>query len=242
MRGKLLSVVERDGVHEVRERRRRLWLVGMPSYAASPCLVVTTAVANARASSKFTRRDHCHYRYSARFQLRVSLLSASCRIVSKGYHPDTVWRSSWKVNRLVLYALLIPGLSQARSEPPAVEVAIATWLLHQSVPNAAKIAVNPLGTDPADVSAGRDLYRQKCEVCHAYDGSGQTALAPGQYPRPPALRSAALAATPDRKVYPFSEHRSTAPTPCALPGPDMLRSSAERAMPRLYRPVDSRQA
>jgi predicted CXXCH cytochrome family protein len=100
-----------------------------------------------------------------------------------------------------LYALLVPGLSQARSEPPAVEIAIATWLLHQSVPASAKIAANPLGADPADVSAGRDLYRQKCEVCHAYDGSGQTALAPGQYPRPPALRSAALAATPDGEIF-----------------------------------------
>ena len=100
-----------------------------------------------------------------------------------------------------LYALFVPGLSQARSEPPAVEVAIATWLLHQSVPGAAKMAANPLGADPADVSAGRDLYRQKCEVCHAYDESGQTALAPGQYPRPPALRSAALAATSDGEIF-----------------------------------------
>jgi predicted CXXCH cytochrome family protein len=100
-----------------------------------------------------------------------------------------------------LYALFVPGLSQARTEPPAVEVAIATWLLHQSVPGAAKMAANPLGADPADVSAGRDLYRQKCEVCHAYDGSGQTALAPGQYPRPPALRSAAVTATPDGEIF-----------------------------------------
>ena len=99
------------------------------------------------------------------------------------------------------YALLLPGLSRARTEPPTVEVAIATWLLHQSVPTAAKIASNPLGADPADVSAGRDLYRQKCEVCHAYDGSGQTALAPGQYPRPPALRSAAVTATSGGELF-----------------------------------------
>ena len=100
-----------------------------------------------------------------------------------------------------LYAIVVPGLSRARSEPPAMEVAIATWLLHQSVPGAAKVAANPSGADPADVSAGRDLYRQKCEVCHAYDGSGQTALAPRQYPRPPALRSAALAEKSDGEIF-----------------------------------------
>ena len=35
-----------------------------------------------------------------------------------------------------LYALVVPGLSRARTEPPGIEVAIATWLLHQSVPKA----------------------------------------------------------------------------------------------------------
>ena len=36
--------------------------------------------------------------------------------------------------------LVVPGLSSARTEPPAAETAIATWLLHQSVPTAAKMA------------------------------------------------------------------------------------------------------
>jgi predicted CXXCH cytochrome family protein len=100
-----------------------------------------------------------------------------------------------------LYALVVPGLSRARTEPPAAETAIATWLLHQSVPTAAKMTANPLGADPADVSAGRDLYRQKCELCHAYDGSGKTSLASGQYPRSPALRSAAVAAMSDGEIF-----------------------------------------
>src|SRR6516225_2743324 len=119
----------------------------------------------------------------------------------------------------VVYFLVVPGLSQARTEAPPVEIAIATWLLHQSVPTAAKMAVNPLGADPADVSAGRDLFRQKCEVCHAYDGSGQTALAPGQYPRPPALRSAALAATSDGEIFYHIRNgiRNTAMSAWSLP-------------------------
>jgi hypothetical protein len=56
-----------------------------------------------------------------------------------------------------LYALLVPGLSSARTKAPKAEVAIATWLLHQSVPSEIKSIVNPLGTDPADITAGRDL-------------------------------------------------------------------------------------
>ena len=88
-----------------------------------------------------------------------------------------VWRS------------LLPGLSSARNEPSAAEVLIATWLLQESVPAAAKIMVNPLGGDPADIAAGRDIFRQKCEICHGYDGSGKTEVGAGQYPRPPALSS-----------------------------------------------------
>jgi predicted CXXCH cytochrome family protein len=100
-----------------------------------------------------------------------------------------------------LYALLLPGLSSARIESPAAETVVATWLLHQSVPAAAKANANPLGADPADVTAGRDLYRQKCELCHAYDGSGKTNLGGGEYPRPPALRSATVMAMPDGEIF-----------------------------------------
>ena len=46
------------------------------------------------------------------------------------------------------YALILPGLSIARQEPSAVEVQVATWLLRQSVPRAAKDAINPLGIHP----------------------------------------------------------------------------------------------
>ena len=86
------------------------------------------------------------------------------------------------------YMLVLPGLSVARKEPPAVEVSVATWLLHHSVPAAAKGAASPIGHDPADIAAGKELFAQKCENCHAYDGSGKTELGAGLYPRPPVLR------------------------------------------------------
>ena len=100
-----------------------------------------------------------------------------------------------------LYAVVVPGLSSSRGEPPATEVSVATWLLHRSVPDQAKNSVNPLGADPADITAGRDLYREKCEICHAYEGGGKTSIGAGEYPRPPPLRSAAIAATPDGELF-----------------------------------------
>jgi mono/diheme cytochrome c family protein len=99
------------------------------------------------------------------------------------------------------YRMMVPGLSSARNEPPDLEVAVATWLLHHSVPEAERRIANPLGSDPADINAGRDLFKQKCEICHAYDGSGKTEIGARQYPRPPALRSIDVASMPDGEVF-----------------------------------------
>jgi predicted CXXCH cytochrome family protein len=100
-----------------------------------------------------------------------------------------------------LYVIFVPGLSSARSEPPQTEVAVATWLLHHSVPAEAKASVNPLGNDAADITAGRDLYRQKCELCHGYDGSGKTGVGSGVYPRPPVLQSPAIMGMSDGEIF-----------------------------------------
>ena len=100
-----------------------------------------------------------------------------------------------------VYRSVIPGLSSARSEPPAIEVSIATWLLRASVPADDKARANPVGGDPADIAAGQTIFRQKCEVCHAYDGGGKTEIGAGQYPRPPALRSLNIMSLTDGELF-----------------------------------------
>jgi predicted CXXCH cytochrome family protein len=99
-----------------------------------------------------------------------------------------------------LYRYALPNLSSARPEPPKVEIAVATWLLHHSVPEADRTQQNPLGGDRADIAAGRDLFREKCEICHGYDGSGRTQIGAGQYPHPPPLRTLAVSLT-DGEIY-----------------------------------------
>jgi mono/diheme cytochrome c family protein len=100
-----------------------------------------------------------------------------------------------------IYRTVIPGLSSARGEPPTLEVSIATWLLHASVLREAKERANPLGDDPAAIAAGQDLFRQKCQTCHGYDGSGKTEIGAGEYPRPPALRSMNIMAMTDGETF-----------------------------------------
>lgn len=73
-----------------------------------------------------------------------------------------------------LYMFALPGLSSARPESARLEVAVATWLLRHSVPAAAAEQHTPLGTDPADIAAGHDLFQKNCEICNGYNGNGKT--------------------------------------------------------------------
>ncbi|MEE8439203.1 MAG: cytochrome c, partial [Micropepsaceae bacterium] len=101
----------------------------------------------------------------------------------------------------LLYFLVVPGLSVARTEPSQLEVQIATWLLRASVPQEARRAVNPFGSDPASAAAGGVLFQQKCEICHAYDGGGRTEIGAGQFPRTPTLRSMNMASISDGEIF-----------------------------------------
>jgi predicted CXXCH cytochrome family protein len=88
------------------------------------------------------------------------------------------------------YAVIMWEGSSSRGEAPRLESIVAQWLLHRTVPANERDRSNPLRAhlDAADVTAGRDVYRQKCEICHAYNGSGKSEIVAGQYPRAPDLR------------------------------------------------------
>ena len=101
----------------------------------------------------------------------------------------------------VLWRGMLPGLSSTRREPPGLEVAMATWLLRQSVPEADRARINPLGDDPVEITAGRETFKQKCEICHAYDGSGRTEIGAGLYPRPPMLHPLVVNALSDGETF-----------------------------------------
>src|SRR5579862_119384 len=75
-----------------------------------------------------------------------------------------------------LYSYIRSGGLIARKKPSRAETMIARWMVEASVPQAAKMRKNPLIAESGgeEVSAGRELYKQKCETCHGYDGSGKT--------------------------------------------------------------------
>src|SRR5271155_233385 len=102
----------------------------------------------------------------------------------------------------LLFRNALAGLSSARPAPPAIEIAVATWLLLHSVPAADAERVNPLSPTEAGLAAGAALFQQNCAVCHGFDGGGRTMIGTNVYPRAPALRQA-LPVLADGQIFAF---------------------------------------
>src|SRR5450755_2645128 len=77
-----------------------------------------------------------------------------------------------------LCALVIWEGSSAREDAPSLEANVAQWLLHYTVPASVRSTTNPVESTPgsADVEAGHQVYTQKCEIWHAYDGGGKSEI------------------------------------------------------------------
>ncbi|HTA88694.1 MAG TPA: c-type cytochrome [Polyangiaceae bacterium] len=92
------------------------------------------------------------------------------------------------------FRYILRGGMSARQTPSAVESFVAQTFVKWSIPGAAKALRSPLGikNNDADVAAGRELYAEKCQSCHGYDGGGKTDVGGGLFPPPISLRRVAL--------------------------------------------------
>jgi len=126
-----------------------------------------------------------------------------------------------------LYAYIISGGLIARQKPPAIEKNVTRLMLDVSVPDSAKTMKNPLMADGGsiDVFAGQGLYKQKCEVCHGYDGSGKTEAGGGLYPQPLDLRGPEVKRASDGELFYFIRNgiRNTAMPGWQMPDQDTWR-------------------
>jgi mono/diheme cytochrome c family protein len=99
-----------------------------------------------------------------------------------------------------LAALLQRGVS-ARAEPWVLEAWAARGLRHLAVPRAERRRRSPLPSHAEAAAEGRDHFADHCAVCHANDGSGDTAFGRGLYPPPPDMRLPATQALADGELF-----------------------------------------
>ena len=88
-----------------------------------------------------------------------------------------------------LLYVLNTGVS-ARAQPGAIETAIASRVRNLAIGRHARGLANPVERTPEIMAAGRAHFADHCASCHANDGSGDTAMGRGLFPKPPDMRLA----------------------------------------------------
>jgi mono/diheme cytochrome c family protein len=89
---------------------------------------------------------------------------------------------------LITRWFLHDGLS-ARATPSPLESSLARKLRHLSIPSKGRDTTNPVA-DSAEVQHDARLhFADHCASCHGNDGSGDTPIGRGLYPKPPDLRA-----------------------------------------------------
>ena len=103
-----------------------------------------------------------------------------------------------KLYLLVAAALITMGLYAARliwrgfstaDEPSYLERTVARAARNLAIPRHARLEVNPLNATPQLLKESRETFLDRCANCHGQDGSGQTRIGRGLYPKVPDLRS-----------------------------------------------------
>src|SRR5437867_3487497 len=82
---------------------------------------------------------------------------------------------------------LIRGGISAKAAPGGFETTLARRVRTLAIPRAARDMRNPVSLTPQILAAGREHFADHCAICHANDGSGDTEVGRGLYPRPPDM-------------------------------------------------------
>ena len=89
----------------------------------------------------------------------------------------------------------------ARDEPSALEKFAAETMRSVSMPSAAKALESPSRIDDERLAGARMHWADHCALCHANDGSGNTPIGRGLFPKPPDMRSKVSQAKTDGELF-----------------------------------------
>jgi len=71
--------------------------------------------------------------------------------------------------------------------PMPFEKMLAGKALHARMDKEMPKTTPPISADEATYSAGAQIYKDHCAVCHGLPGQAQTAISKGMFPKPPML-------------------------------------------------------
>jgi mono/diheme cytochrome c family protein len=109
------------------------------------------------------------------------------------------------IGALVGYSIVSRGLS-ARDEPSRAEEILARAMRRWATPESTRARVNPVQATEAVQAEALAHYADHCATCHANDGSGDTTIGRGLYPRSPDMRAAETQSLTDGELFAIIEH------------------------------------
>ncbi|SRR6266852_6171345 len=89
----------------------------------------------------------------------------------------------------------------ARPQPGTFETFIARTVRNLAIGWHAGDQPNPVPNTEESIAEGRAHFADHCAVCHANDGSGDTEMGHGLYPRAPDMRLAATQKLADHELF-----------------------------------------
>ena len=92
------------------------------------------------------------------------------------------------------------GIS-ARAQPGRVETVVARTMRRLAIPRGDRQRPNPVMRSPDVIADGMAHYADHCAACHANDGSGETEMGLGLYPKPPDMRLPATQSLTDGELF-----------------------------------------
>ena len=106
---------------------------------------------------------------------------------------------------LVTYSIVSRGLS-AHAEPSRAEEVLARAMRRWATPAGVRQRSNPVQATPAVNEQALQNFADHCATCHANDGSGNTEIGRGLYPKVPDMRGARTQALTDGEIFSIIEH------------------------------------
>ena len=109
------------------------------------------------------------------------------------------------VGGIVAYSIVSRGLS-AHDEPSRAEQILARAMRRWATPDAMRSRANPVQPTEEVQAEALEHFADHCATCHANDGSGDTAIGRGLYPRVPDMRAAQTQSLTDGELFSIIEH------------------------------------
>jgi mono/diheme cytochrome c family protein len=104
------------------------------------------------------------------------------------------------VGTAALVLIVRRGFS-ARDEPSAIEAFIARRVRRLAIPCDVRDAKNPVPATPETLAEARAHFADHCAICHANDGSGDTAIGRNLYPPAPDMREEPTQSLTDGEIF-----------------------------------------